>query len=739
MAQLKNVGQGQQAVVVGPLLASAMLLMGLIFALLGIKFFGFRRRLTFERSQVQRQQQNQRNQQQQPPPRYAAFESQVNGTDTAVHGVFRRRNLEEFESPWPSASTTTGNNFISGSVPNLQVCGASPREPKSSNESPVSYRERSEALRHQRKEVHSEHYEFYTAPPTRKPPSPPVQSQVLAETAAVVSLPKIPESLVTPPPRTTRAAIPPAATSNHSGSAASVEAIAEPPNELGMPNFDHFAEKYELFSVKPMTAVTRPTQLRIKHSGRYVKFEPVDDVPEILTPEDPVPELQTPDDGTGGAMSVTAVVHRGAIPKEEPESKEEPQAPNDPFGGSSPTDSPFVVEIIAGSPAAEATPSTQTFQDGLFENLELPQGEQDSDFVRIRSSFVMNEADILDLDQLRLPAASSPPGFGKSIDEDWENFANLDAVLEVPEPNWSLHPHSLEQVPTVETTLSEATVRLDNVEQVEGLFNQLELIEQRMDIFEPEPPAPIIEPPPYDPGLPYLPDYESLMRLENAKSGQKLPDYTEVMEQRSKKSNYVNSIEDLYADLDVNEVEINGSPVNQSNEIHNFEALCQEMAVVVPSERQAPQPAPRSNKSARSLNVRGSTSPLACYQPEELPSSSSSDTDGEEGARSAPVPAKRDPKALKVRFDVDNLQYYQSAEVVTSGEESQEDEPLHQPTPMQRSIIFEPSNTGLPILFGSQVSQEDSDDDDGFGRAISQHRSMTATLRTNAIRNHTDA
>ncbi|XP_033157140.1 uncharacterized protein LOC117139111 isoform X2 [Drosophila mauritiana] len=735
MAQLKNVGQGQQAVVVGPLIASAMLLMGLIFALLGIKFFGFRRRLTFERSQVQRQQQQQ---QQQVPPRYAAFESQVNGTDTAVHGVFRRRNLEEFESPWPSASATTGNNFISGSVPNLQLYGASPRQPKSTEESPVSYREKSAVQRHQRLEVHSEHYEFYTAPPTRKPPSPPAQSEVLAETASVVSLPKIPESLPAPPPRTMRGA----AASKPSGAAASVDTAPEPPSELGMPNFDHFAEKYELFSVKPTTAATRPTQLRSKNSGRYVKFEPVDDVPEILTPEDPVPELLTPDDGLGGAMSVTAVVHRGAIPKEETESKDEPHTPNDPdpFRRPSNTDSAFVVEIIAGSPEAEATPSIQsTFQNGLFENLELPQGEQDSDFVRIRSSFVMNEADILDLDQLQLPAASSPPGFGKSIDEDWENFANLDGMVEVPEPNWSLHPNSLEQVPTVEATLNEAAVRLDNVEQVEGLFHQLELIEPRMDIFEPEPPAPIIDPPPYDPGLPYLPDYESLMRLDIAKSGQKLPDYTEVMEQRSKTSKFVNSIEDLYADLDVNEVEINGSQVNQTNEIHNFEALCQEMAVVVPSERQAPQPAPRSTKSARSLNVRGSTSPLACYQPEELPSSSSSDTDGEEGARSAPEPAKRDPKSLKVRFDVDNLQYYQSAEVVTSGDESEEDEPMQQPTPMQRSIIFEPRNTGVPTLFGSQVSQEDSDDDDGFGRAISQHRSMTATLRTNAVRNHTDA
>ncbi|XP_016992452.2 uncharacterized protein [Drosophila takahashii] len=724
MAQLKNVGQGQQqALLVGPMLASAMLLMGLVFALLGIKLFGFRRRLTFDRSQVQ---QPQASQQQRPPPRYAAFESQVNGTDTAVHGVFRRRNLEEFESRWPSASTATGNSYITGSVPNLQLYGASPRDTRATEESQVTYREKSQAQRQHRLEVHSEHYEYYTAPPTRQPPAPPVDSAILAETPSEVSSSKIPKSLPALSPLITREAIP---------ATAPVVPVPEPPSELGMPNFDHFAEKYELFSVKPTTEVTtRPTQLRSKNSGRYVKFERVDDVPEILTPEDPVSELLTPDDGLGGAMSVTAVVHRGAIPKEEQEAKVEPQSPSDPFEEPINADSAFVVEIIAGSPEAEAAPTTKpTSQGGLFDDLELPQGEHDSDFVRIRSSFVMNEADILDLDPLQLPAASSPPGFGKSIDEDWENFANLDAVLAVPEPNWALHPNSVEQLPTVETTLSEATLGLDNVEQVEGLFHQIELIEDSLDIFEPEPPVPVVEPPPYDPGLPYLPDYESLMQLENAKGGQNLPKYTEVMEQRSKKANYVSSIEDLYAELERNEM-------NQTNDIHNFEDLCQEMAVVVPSERQAPQPAPRSTKLA-TLNVRGDAPPLACYQPEELPSSSSSDTEGEDGARSGPPqPAKRDPKSLKVRFDVENLQYYQSAEVVTSSEESDEDdEPMPQPTPMQRSVIFEPRDNGVPSLFGSQVSQEDSDDDDGFGRAISQHRSMTAALRTNAVRSDSDA
>ncbi|XP_016978444.1 uncharacterized protein LOC108044088 [Drosophila rhopaloa] len=733
MGQLKNVGQGQQAFV-GPMLASAMLLMGLVFALLGIKLFGFRRRLTFDRSQVQQQNQ----QQPQQPPRYAAFESQVNGTDTAVHGVFRRRNLEEFESPWPSASTATGNNYITGSVPNLQLYGASPREARNVDESKVSYRDKSKALRRHRLDVHSEQYECFTAPPTRQPPSPPGQSDVPVESATGNCPAKILESLPTSSAQPTTEA-PSTRKTSPPTTASSLPAAQEPPSELGMPNFDHFAEKYELFSVKPTTEVTRPTQLRNKDSGRYVMFERVDDVPEILTPEDHVPEPLTPDDGLGGALSVTAVVHRGAIPKEEPEQRPTPQGSSDPFEKPSNADSAFVVEIIAGSPETEATPRTKpTVQSGLFDGLELPQGEQDSDFVRIRSSFVMNEADILDLDALQLPAASSPPGFGKGIDEDWENFENLDTVPAVPEPNWSLHPNSVEQLPTVETTLNEATLRLDNVEQVEGLFHRLELMEPGLDIFEPEPPAPILNPPPYDPGLPYLPDYESLMQLENTKSGQNLPNYTEVMEQRSKKSNFVSSIEDLYADLEKNEVEIAGSPANQSNGIHNFEELCQELAVVVPSQRQAPQPAPRSTKSA-TLNVRGDAPPLACYQPEELPSSSSSDTDGEDGARSAPEPARRDPKSLKVRFDVDNLQYYQSAEVVTSSGESEEDEPLPQPTPMQRSIIFEPRDNGVPSLFGSQVSQEDSDDDDGFGRAISQHRSMTAALRKNAVRIDSDA
>ncbi|XP_020802010.1 uncharacterized protein LOC110179011 [Drosophila serrata] len=758
MAQLKNPGQGQPAAVVGPTLASAMLLMGLVFALIGIKLFGFRRRLTFDRSQVQQQQQQQ--QSQQPPPRYAAFESQVNGTDSAVHGVFRRRNLEEFESPWPSASTpattTTGNRYMTGSVPNLQLFGVSPREAQRTK---VSYREKTLEQRRRRLEVNSEHYE-YTAPPTRQPPSPPTQPEMLAEDQPAPPAAQEPVPSVTLPkivpevPKT----LPLIAPLNQSMSAAPREAVSEPQSELGMPNFDHFAEKYELISVKPCGEATRPTQLRSKDSGRYVKFDPVDDVPELLTPEDSPPEPLTPDDGLEGALSVTAVVHRGAIPKEEaahePEPTTEPepelQESMDPFEEAGKADSAFVVEIIAGSPEVETTPIIEpTTQQSLFDDLELPLGNQDRDFQRIRNSFVIHEADILDVDQHQLPAASSPPGFGKSIDEDWENFANLDAVVDVPAPNWDLHPNSLEQVPAVETTLSEATLQLDNVEQVEGLFHQLELLEPRMEIFEPEPqPIPCVDPPPYDPGVPYLPDYDSLMQLESSRGGQNLPKYTEVMEQRSKKANYVSSIEDLYDELEVNGVEVAGSPTStaQSNGVSNFEDLCQEMSVAAtPSPpRQVPQPAPRSSRPSATLNVRGDTAPpLACYQPEELPSSSSSDADGEDGARSAPQPARRDPRALKVRFDVDNLQYYQSAEVVTSsGLESEEDDyDLPRPTPMQRSIVFETPDNRLPSLFGAQVSQGDSDEeDDGFGRAISQHRSMTAALRThNIVRGDTEA
>lgn len=716
MAQLQNVGQDHQAVV-GSTLASVLLLTGLVFTLLGIKFFGFRRRLTFDRTQVQQPQQQQQPQQRQPP-RYAAYESQVNGTDTAVHGVFRRRNLEEFESPWPSVSAATpGSSYITGSVPNLRLIGAaSPKETRATEHSKVSYRGQTQSQRVRRQQVHSEHYEYYTAPPTRQPPSPPTQTDPVQETATSESN----EATAAAP---AKPSVP--------------ETAPEPPIELGMPNFNHFAEKYELISVQPAKEVSRPTNLRCKSSGRYVKFEPVDDVPEILTPEDQEPELLSPDDGLGGPLSVVAVVHQGAIPKSEPETPTETELREEPPRD---TDSAFVVEIIAGSPEAEVTPQIER---NLFADLELPQGELDTDFQRIRSSFIMNEADILDVDQQQMPSSSSPPGFGKDIDEDWENFENLDTVVAVPEPNWALHPNSLEQVPTVETTLREATLTLDNVEQTENLFHRLELMEPRLEIFEPEhePPAPIMPPPPpYDPGLPYLPDYESLMQLDVSRSSQNLPNYTEVMEQRSKKANYVSSIEDLYAELEVNETEVLGPGVPQNNGIDTFEELCQEMSVTVvpaPPTRLPPQPAPRSLRSS-TLNARGDAPPLACYHPEELPSSSSSDADGEvaEATRSAPEPAKR------VRFDVENLQYYQSAEVVTSSDESEEEVERPRPTPMQRCIVFDsrPDDHGVPSLFGAQVSQADSDDDDdGFGRAISQHRFMTAALRTVAVRGDTEA
>lgn len=371
----------------------------------------------------------------------------------------------------------TGSSYITGSVPNLRLIGAaSPKETRVTDNAKVSYRAQTQSQRERRLQVNSEHYEYYTAPPTRQPPSPPTQTDPAQETATLES---------------TEATA--AAPANQS---VPETGAPEPPSELGIPNFNHFAEKYELISAGPTREVSRPTNLRLKNSGRYVKFERVDDVPEIHTPEAQVPELLSPDDGLGGPLSVVAVVHQGAIPKTEPNTPTETELreeqPRD-------TDSAFVVEIIAGSPEAEVTPQ---IGGDLFDDLELPQGELDTDFQRIRSSFIMNEADILDVDQQQLPSPSSPPGFGKDIDEDWENFENLDTVVAVPEPNWALHPNSLEQVPTVETTLREATLSLDNVAQTENLFHRLELMEPRLGIFEPEhePPAPIMPPPPLRPG-----------------------------------------------------------------------------------------------------------------------------------------------------------------------------------------------------------------------------------------------
>ncbi|EDW31199.1 GL20719 [Drosophila persimilis] len=408
MAQLENVGQGRHAVV-GPMLASAMLLVGLLFALLGIKIWGFRRRLTFDRSGGSSR--SSPAQAQQAPPRYAAQESQVNGTDNAVHGVFRQRNLEEFESSWPS-STSTGKDC----------------------------------------------------------------------------------EIVRLFPRTNCHSIP-----FHSSTVNSYLAGSVPNLRMGEP-----------------------------------------------------------------------------------------------------------AEVLYRAP-----PQTQR---------------------RRRKESV--------------------------------------------------------------------------------------------------------EPPPYDPGPPYLPDYESLMQLEDSRASHTLPKYTEAVGGER----FVSSIEDLYAELETNGSTGPSSSEAPTNGIDNFEELCQEMAVAVTvaeAPRPAPQPAPRSTKTS-TLNVRGDAAPLPCYHPEELPGSSSS----EDEVPSAPRPAQRNPRTLKVRFDVENLQYYQSAEVVASSSgESEEDRPP--PRPMMRSTIFEPEpepgpgHNSVPSLFGAQVSQDDSSDDEAFGRAISQHRTMTAALRT--MQNDTDA
>lgn len=93
MAQLNNVGQGKYCValipssfhlliyipaaVFGPLAATAMLLLSLVFALLGIKFWGFRRRLRFDRTISTSTAAAATSQQQLQPPQYAAYESQV--------------------------------------------------------------------------------------------------------------------------------------------------------------------------------------------------------------------------------------------------------------------------------------------------------------------------------------------------------------------------------------------------------------------------------------------------------------------------------------------------------------------------------------------------------------------------------------------------------------------------------------------------------------------------------------
>ncbi|XP_062135931.1 uncharacterized protein LOC133845478 [Drosophila sulfurigaster albostrigata] len=801
MAQLTYVGQGHLAAF-GPLLASAMLLVSLVFALLGIKFWGFRRRLTFDRTYTTQQQQSQSTSQSQQPPRYAAYESQVNGTDNAVHGVFRQRNTEEFESTRPTNSA--GSKYLTGSVPNLSLASLAPRERKEVPTIPelagsVPYRTGSEpqAARRRRRDVYSANYEYYNSPPTREPPTPPVAVVALAQQAAN-------------------------------------EPVAQ---QLDMPNFDHFAEKYELISAKLAGDGLQPRQSQLTHkeNGRYVKYEQVDDVPELLTPDD---------DHAGAPISVAAMVHNvpnspqptmqqepldGAVvepilqqePKTEPiltletvaeprlelEQRAEPrirklepqpelevklqldkdtqfqlgevtepkltiellepeveskliqkQEPKLTLEVKSPleatqqsllepqvelstnrssriidgqllplehTDSAFVVEIIAGTPDA-IEQSRPVLAPKLFDDLELVSHHQDDDFELKRSSYEMNEADILDMQpdfsgmQME-PAPSSPPGFGKGIEEDWENFENLDPVTDIPEPNWSVHPAILE------SPLSEQRdnhLELANEVQQETLFQELELMEPVVE-------APPTEPPPYEarlPPPPVLPDYESLMQQEKLKTPRNLPKYADVVSQnRSNGTKYVSSIEDLFGEL-------NGdAPTSSSSQVRNFEELCEELEIApspVPA-RRAPQPAPRVSKPA-TLSARGDAAPLTCYEPEELPNSSSSE---EETVEPVPQPAKRQ---RHVRFDVENLQYYQSAEVPSSNEsevdyESAEDvesETEFAPRTMQRLITLPADlEADVPRLFGTQVSQEESDDDGAFGRAIRQHRTMTEALR----------
>ncbi|ALC43845.1 CG14131 [Drosophila busckii] len=645
MAQLKQVGQGQLAAL-GPVFASLLMLMGLVFALLGIKFWGFRRRLTFDRGN---QSSNRRSAQQQAamPPRYAAYESQVNGTDHAVQGVFRQRNLEEFESA-PSA----GNKYLTGSVPNLRLAELPPLESSSS----VAFRAQPQSMRRSRHKVHSANFDYYGEPPTRQPPVPPVQTlpAPVAET--------------------------------------------EPNSKLDMPNFDHFAEKYELVSAQPAVEQLKAPKSNV---GNYLKYEQVDDVPEILTPDD---------EHAGAAISVAAVVHQAT-----------PVTPVTPIEQPLPlehTDSAFVVEIIAGTPdTIERVDSPIGHQ--LFADLELTQHETQPEFRRTRSSYEMNEADILDIqtDFSDVPLPGSPPGFGKSIDDDWENFEDLHTVVELPEPNWLAHPQA-EQLSSVETTLSEANLQLEHVVQQQSLFQQLELIEPQDVTIATEP-----EPPPYSAERPQLPDYESLMQLDSFQGKRNLPKYADVVSQDPANSaRFVSSIEDLLEELRVSEV------TPPAEQVRTFEQLYEELEPTnspLPA-RRPPQPTPRITKPT-TLNVRGNAPPLTCYTPEELGSSSASseaEAEVETLVVAAPQPAKRAGRTLKVRFDVENLRYYQSAEVPSSNESEEEDfESASELSPQSPRNL----DLAMPRLFATQISQEDSDEET-FGRAIRQHRTMTDAL-----------
>lgn len=500
------------------------------------------------------------------------------------------------------------------------------------------------ASRRTRHDVHSASYNYYVSPPpTRQPPEPP------SDEAA--------------------------------------------PTQLDIPNFDHFAEKYALISAKPDGKGEGP-----KQSGIYVKYEQVDDVPELLTPDD---------EQIGAAISVAAMVHQ--VPgvqsdlqlqlRSEPELVQELESPEPKVLQLEHTDSAFVVEIIAGTPD-NIERTEPPLSSRLFDDLDLGTQHMDAEFELKRHSYENHEADILDFGELQsVDSPRSPPGFGKSIDEDWANFENLDNVADLPEPNWAVHPALLESPNEI------------NPEQG-TLFEELELI----DPTETEEAMPD-ETPPYEdysrlPPLPILPDYESLMQQETSSSRRTLPNYSDVVKEREAYGRkYVNSVDDLFEEL-----EMNGETclTPNSTQVNNFDELCEQLQIVAPpvpasrsTQQSAPQPAPRVTKPT-TLNTRGNAAvPFNCYAPEELPDSSSSDEE------IVPKPAKR-----QVRFDVENLQYFQSAELISTTES--EDDDAH--------------DRQMPRLFGTQITQEYSDDDDDddetFTRTIRQHRDMTETLRS---------
>ncbi|XP_030373431.1 uncharacterized protein LOC115623287 [Scaptodrosophila lebanonensis] len=675
MAQIANVGQGLHATL-GPLTASTIIFLGLIFALLCIKIWGFKRRLTFE-SRVETAPSTA---QLTPPPssRQTRGSLQVNGTDNAIHGIFRRRNVEEIESVHASAHTPPVK-YIAGSVPNLRLATELLSqdgfiEVTTANVASEPQIQEPKAPRRRRREVHSSSFEYYAMPPTRKPPTPPV-----------------PE--------------------------------ADPPPGLDVPNFDHFAEKYKLFTAKTTSDEFNVPQGANKDIGGYMKYERVDDdlVPEPLTPEvEPT------------AVSVSAIVHSNfnSYPDRE---EEEPALPNtDTSHNSLPIniddledeqiDSAYIENIFSNS---SNTPAESSVQPDLFSHLEIPSALSsinDTNFQRIRSSYEMNEADLLDiqpdLDQPPMPGPHSPPGFGKTIDEDWENFENLQDV-EGPDPNWALHPNTintLEQVPYVVETLNNGTLTLGNVPEIENLFEELELIEPLQQTVESEQREIRPPPPSYASSSPALPDYESLMQEESMKASYSLPKYADVVGGNNNNTKYISSIDDLYAEIGESNVETN---------LHDFEELCEELEVItVPSIPPLPAPRLRNTSMFNDHGLSGSSNSNAAI--------------GTIGAIAAPRPAKRNARALKVRFDIENLQYYQSAELPSSSESDDPDSYMvTPPTPMLRLSVGDSSeslaeNKKASIFIGSQASQTDSDTDE-FGpertansdHAVQQHCLMT--------------